>query len=86
MTDVMLSGAIVYGPYGAAIGIFSHMHLAGLISHAILDVDGIAGTETRQVAVLLRYLQFMRDANGVVFAKSDRTEYDLLQLPDHQDH
>ena len=82
-TDANLTGAVIYGADDEKIGTVSHVHGMGAATHVIVDVGGFLGIGSKPVALTTDQLDFMRDENGVVHAKSAWTKEHVRAMPEH---
>lgn len=85
LTDAVLTAATVYGPGDEKIGIIAHVHGMGDEGAAVIDVGGFLGIGAKPVALALRELDVMRDADGTVHAVTRYTKDELKALPEHRD-
>jgi hypothetical protein len=84
-TPETLTGAVVYGANDERIGKVSHVHGMGTASKVIVDVGGFLGIGSRAVMLTTDDLQFVRDADGTVVARTDWTTDEVKALPEHLD-
>ena len=75
-----LEDAPVYGPDDEQVGV---VFKAPGRDHVIVDVGGILGIGSRQVAVRASELDFMRDEDGNIHATTSRTLDELKELPEY---
>ncbi len=83
LNSATVEGANVYGPDDSHIGDVSHFHGAGQSAQAVVDVGGFLGLGAKPVALPVSNLNFMRDENGKVHAKTAMTKDELKSLPEH---
>ena len=83
LNEATLLNAVVYGPDDEKIGTVSHVHGMGAATHVIVDVGGFLGIGSKPVALTTDQLDFMRDENGVVHAKSAWTKDHVRAMPEH---
>lgn len=79
-----VEGSNVYGPEDSDIGTVSHFHGAGQNAQAVVDVGGFLGLGAKPVALNVSSLNFMRDENGKIHAKTTMTKDELKSLPEHK--
>ncbi|WJS86712.1 PRC-barrel domain containing protein [Paracoccus sp. TOH] len=84
LTDAVLTGATIYGPFDDTIGTVAHLHGMGPDAQVIVDVGGFLGIGSKPVAVPVRDLDFMRDEGGSVHAVTQWTKDQLKEMPEHQ--
>lgn len=84
LTAETVTGATVYGPGDENVGDISDVHGSGPTMRAIIDVGGFLGIGSKSVALDTNQLDFMRDENGNVHAKSSMTKEELKNMPEHQ--
>ncbi len=85
LTEVNLSGAIIYGPGDEKIAHVSHVHGEGRDAQVVLDVGGFLGIGSKPVAVPAHTLDFMRDGSTAVHAVTAWTKDELKAMPQHYD-
>jgi hypothetical protein len=83
LNEATLTGAVVYVAGDENIGSVSHVHGTGATAEVIVDVGGFLGIGTKQVALSVAQLDFMRDENGEVHATTSWTKDDVKALPEH---
>jgi len=86
LTTENLEGATVYGAEDHKVGQVSHLHGVGSSAQIIVDVGGFLGIGAKPVAVGAGDLDFMRDENGDVHAKTSWTKEQLEKMPAHHHH
>ena len=69
-----LAGAVVYGVNDEKIGTVSHVHGMGTATQVVVDVGGFLGIGAKPVMLAVKDLTFMRDADGIVHAKTGWTK------------
>lgn len=84
LIEANLLDAVVYGADDERIGTVSHVHGAGAATQVIVDVGGFLGIGAKPVALTTSQLDFMRDADGDVHARTTWTKEQIKALPDHQ--
>lgn len=83
LTADKLDGATVYGPDDENVGDISEVHGTGPTMKAVVDVGGFLGIGAKSVALDASRLDFMRDENGKVHAKTSMTKDEMKTLPEH---
>ena len=85
LTEDNLIDAAIYGPGDEKIGSVSHLHGSGAETEVIVDAGGFLGIGAKPVALPVGELEFMRDEDGVVHARTSMTKDQLKALPEHRD-
>jgi hypothetical protein len=85
LTQDIIDGATVYGPDDSKVATVDHVHGFGVDVQIIVDVGGLFGLGAKPVALSLGDLDFMRDEDGEVHAKTRLTEDQLKELPEHKE-
>lgn len=83
LTEANLTGAVIYGADDEKIGTVSHVHGMGAATQVVVDVGGFLGIGSQAVALTTDQLDFMRDENGVVHAKTAWTKDQVHAMPEH---
>lgn len=85
LTQSNLIGATIYGADDEKVGTISHLHQAGSVPQAVVDVGGFLGIGSKPVLLSLSALDMMRDAQGNVHGTTSWTKDQLKGLPEHRD-
>lgn len=85
LTEANLVDAVIYGPEDEKVGTVSHLHGTGSSSQVVVDVGGFLGIGSKQVALPVSQLNFMRDEDGVVHATTALTKEKAKEMPEHHD-
>ncbi len=83
LNETTLLDAVVYGAEDEKIGTVSHVHGMGSAAQVIVDVGGFLGIGVKPVALTINQLNFMRDEDGDVHAKTAWTKDQVKALPEH---
>lgn len=84
LTESTVVGATIYGADDEKVGTISHLHQAGSVAQAVVDVGGFLGIGSKPVLVSLSELNMMRDQHGNVHGMTSWTKDQLKNFPEHQ--
>jgi hypothetical protein len=82
-TEENLMNTTVYGPDDEKVGSVAHVHGTGPTMQVIVDAGGFLGIGSKQVALDVSQLRFMRDESGTVHATTSMTKEQVKDLPEH---
>ncbi len=83
LTQSNLMSAPIYGADDEKVGTISHLHGAGDVAQAVIDVGGFLGIGSKPVLVALGDLNMMRDETGRIHGMTSWTKDQLKALPEH---
>lgn len=85
LTADNLEGAKIYDGEDGTVGTVSHVHGTGPTMRVIVDAGGFLGIGAKPVALEASKLEFLRDDDGAVYAKTPLTKDYVKDLPEHKD-